>query len=77
MTSQNFALFYFLFGVLICFINGAVRKLEGDALLAFAWFLFWPFTPIGYICRGAETLYNKIKYYQPLRRIRILYLRNF
>jgi ABC-type polysaccharide/polyol phosphate export permease len=77
MLSNNFALFYFFSGLVVCVINGAVRKIEADGLLALAWILLWPFTPIGYICRGTEWLYNKIKHYQPLRRLRIFYLRNF
>lgn len=77
MRIDDFAMWYFIFGIGTCFINGFVRKLEADGLLAFAWFLFWFMTPIGYLAKFSEWSYNKLTVYQPVRRTKIYILRNF
>jgi len=46
MHYESFIMWYLIFGIIITVINGAVRKIEADALLGFAWILIWPFTVI-------------------------------
>lgn len=77
MRIENLAMWYFILGFITCIFNGAVRKMEADALLGFVWFLVWPMTLIGYIARLIEWIYIKLKFYQPLRRTRIYLLRKF
>lgn len=79
LTTKEFWMWYFIIGILSGVINGAIRKIEthGDMFLPWAWVLFWFMTPIGFIAKGIEFIYNKIKYYQPLRRFRIYILRKF
>ena len=66
---RDFTMWWFVIGILIAIFNGFVRKLEADGLLGFAWILFWPLTPIGYIAKGIEKFYK----YQPIRRLRIYF----
>lgn len=70
---------YFVLGLINCLINGFIRKLEthDSPLFGLMWFLLWPFSIIGYMARIIEWTYNKLKSYQPLRRLRIYYLRHF
>lgn len=77
MKIEDFAMWYFIFGILTTILNGAIRKLEADALLGLAWFLVWPLTPIGAIARLITFAYERIYHYQPIRRTRIYLLRKF
>lgn len=51
---------YMLIGIVYCFVNGAIRKLdtEHDYLLPFAWILLWPLCIIALII---DKIINKIK----------------
>lgn len=77
MTTENFAMWYSVFGVLVVILNGAVRKLDHDMLLAFAWFVCWWMTPLALFIKLMEKLHSVTETYQPLRRLKIFFNRNF
>jgi len=79
MSKSEFWGSYALIGLVNCLINGFVRKLEthDSPLFGFMWILAWWLTPIGFIAKGVEWVFNKLKAHQPLRRLRIYYLRHF
>lgn len=68
---------YFLVGMIVCFINGYVRKIEADPLLGFTWIIAWPMTPLGNLVLLIVNIIRKIRHYQPIRRTKIFILRNF
>lgn len=59
MQYESVIMWYLILGILTAFINGAVRKIEADALLGFAWILVWPLTPIGFMAKGISYLIKK------------------
>ena len=75
MTLENFVMIYSICGIVVSLINGFVRKIDGDALLGFAWFAFWFVTPLFNLVRLFIFLTRKTKDYQPLRRAKIYMLR--
>ena len=68
---------YLVLGVVTAFINGAVRKLEADALLGLVWVVCWWMTPLALLVTLVIHTYRALKAYQPLRRTKIYFLRNF
>ena len=54
-------MWYLIFGLITAVINGAVRKIEADALLGFAWIIVWPMTPIGMMMDGISYLFRKFR----------------
>lgn len=74
---RDFAMWYFILGILVTIYNGAVRKIEADALLGFAWFLVWPLTPIVAIVSAIARFLVMVYNYQIIRRTRIYLLRKF
>jgi len=68
---------YFLIGIIIAIINGAVRKIEADPLLGLAWILIWPMTPLGALVRLIIYVVMAVRAYQPYRRTKIYFLRKF
>lgn len=77
MNTENIVLTYLLIGIVVALINGAVRKIEADALLGFAWILVWPLTPIGLITTYVIHVIKAVKAYQPCRRTKIYFLKKF
>lgn len=77
LIDPNFWGTYFLIGIIVCFINGAIRKIEADPLLGFAWIIVWPMTPLGAIIKLIIYLVMAVKAYQPYRRTKIYFLRKF
>lgn len=60
MSIETIAGFYFLVGVVYCFINGAVRNIDpDDYLLAFVWIVFWPICFLALIMDGIFKLFRK------------------
>lgn len=71
---KDVIMWWFIIGIVTAFINGAIRKIDADGgLLVFAWIFFWPLTALSLTIKFVNFLYN----YQPLRRLKIYYLRNF
>lgn len=51
---------YLLIGIIYCFINGAIRKLDNDDyLLSFLWITFWPICFLALIVDGTFKLFKK------------------
>jgi hypothetical protein len=68
---------YVTVGIVVAIINGAIRNIEADALLGFAWIIVWPLTPIGYLARLLIYVHQAVKAYQPYRRTKIYFLKRF
>ncbi len=77
MNTDSILFWYFIFGLITTLINGAIRKIEADALLGFVWFLCWWMTPITLILRGLYFLYLKISEYEICEKTKKFILSKF
>jgi len=77
MNIDTLIILYLAIGMVTALVNGAVRKIEADALLGFVWILCWWMTPLAFIIRFINYVYEAVKAYQPCRRSRLYFLRKF
>lgn len=62
MTTEQFAMWYFIIGLTYCAINGFIRKIDtqGDFLLPLVWFLIWPIGILSLTVMASINGYKKL-----------------